>query len=252
MAAAQLIGKQFNKLKVIERVENDIHGNAQWKCICTCENPLKEYIIATTNSLNRGKVQSCGCYQRERTSQVSKIDITGKTVGNFTALEPTGNSRSGGVEWRCRCNLCGNENYLMRTSSFNANIFKHCGCQTCYSKGAEKIQSILDNNQIKYCLEKSFDDLRFQETNKKARFDFWVQDSYIIEYDGIQHFKAGTGTWDSPEKVAATQHRDEIKNKYCFNHNIPIIRIPYTHMDKITLEDLLPETSQFLLKEEVL
>ena len=74
----------------------------------------------------------------------------------------------------------------------------------------------------------------------------------IIEYDGIQHFKAGTGIWDSPEKVAATQYRDEIKNKYCFNHNIPIIRIPYTHMDKITLEDLLPETSQFLLKEEVL
>ena len=37
----------------------------------------------------------------------------------------------------------------------------------------------------------------------------------------------------------------ELKNKYCFDYNIPIIRIPYWHLDNICLNDLLLETTTF-------
>ena len=38
------------------------------------------------------------------------------------------------------------------------------------------------------------------------------------------------------------------KNNWCKENNIPIIRIPYTYQEKITIEDLLLESSNFLLK----
>ena len=39
-----------------------------------------------------------------------------------------------------------------------------------------------------------------------------------------------------------------MKNKYCFEHNIPLIRIPYNV--KYTEEDLILETTHFLLTPE--
>ena len=36
-----------------------------------------------------------------------------------------------------------------------------------------------------------------------------------------------------------TQEHDQIKNKWCKNHNIPIIRIPYWAIDNLTIDDLL-------------
>lgn len=42
-----------------------------------------------------------------------------------------------------------------------------------------------------------------------------------------------------------------LKNEYCFKNNIPIIRIPYTHYSELELKDLLLETSQFIIKEQL-
>ena len=39
-----------------------------------------------------------------------------------------------------------------------------------------------------------------------------------------------------------------MKNKYCFEHNIPLIRIPYNA--EYTFEDLKLETTRFLLTPE--
>ena len=67
---------------------------------------------------------------------------------------------------------------------------------------------------------------------------------YLIEYDGIQHFKPGmfNGT---EEDFVNTQIRDKQKNEYCKENGIPLIRIPYTYLDKLTIEDLILEKSQF-------
>ena len=37
------------------------------------------------------------------------------------------------------------------------------------------------------------------------------------------------------------------KNEWCKNNNIPIIRIPYAHLKELKIEDLLLETSQFIV-----
>lgn len=86
-----------------------------------------------------------------------------------------------------------------------------------------------------------------QEVEKRS-FDFYVNNSYIIEFDGSQHFKYTNIGWDTKEHFERTHKSDLIKNKYCFEHNIPLIRIPYNA--KYTFEDLKLETTRFLLTPE--
>ena len=73
--------------------------------------------------------------------------------------------------------------------------------------------------------------------------DFYVNNKYLIEYDGKQHFQ-DEGLFDY-EKIH--QH-DLIKSQWCKNNNIQLIRIPYTRYEELCLEDLLLETSNFIEK----
>ena len=107
---------------------------------------------------------------------------------------------------------------------------------------SSKIIQLLTKNQISFNYQYQFDDL----LNKK--FDFYVNNSYIIEFDGSQHFKYTNTGWDTKEHFERTHKSDLIKNKYCFEHNIPLIRIPYDA--KYTFEDLKLETTHFLLTPE--
>ena len=45
--------------------------------------------------------------------------------------------------------------------------------------------------------------------------------------------------WNSEKDLLHTQWLDGIKDEYCRNHNIPIIRIPYTKYDTLDINDLL-------------
>jgi len=47
------------------------------------------------------------------------------------------------------------------------------------------------------------------------------------------------------------QLRDNIKNQYCIENKIPLIRIPYYYLSKLKIEDLLLESSDFILKEDI-
>lgn len=91
----------------------------------------------------------------------------------------------------------------------------------------------------------------------KARFDFAIFDDdnnllYFIEYDGLQHFEEnvrenGLG-WNSRENYEKTHERDILKDKWCEDNNIPLIRIPCTHLAELTIQDLRLETSKYILK----
>ena len=116
-----------------------------------------------------------------------------------------------------------------------------CGCLKM-SHGELKIAEVLSKNNIFYVMEKTFADCIFPNTNCAARFDFYVNNTYCIEFDGIQHFYPTRGQ----QVLEETKKRDLIKNEWCKNHNIPLIRIPYTHLSTLTIEDLL-ENSRFKL-----
>jgi len=99
------------------------------------------------------------------------------------------------------------------------------GCPICSeSKGEKKISFILDTLKIKYEREKSFENCRYKYP---LPFDFYLLDYNIcIEYDGPQHFESIDG-WGGEEKFKDIKIRDSIKNEYCENNNITLIRIKY-------------------------
>ena len=57
------------------------------------------------------------------------------------------------------------------------------------SIGEDIIINILKENNIPFVTQKTFENCRFPYSNRKARFDFYIDNKYLIEYDGEQHFR---------------------------------------------------------------
>ena len=85
------------------------------------------------------------------------------------------------------------------------------------------------------------------------KFDFYVENKYLIEYDGEQHFIPtsfySTDQDIKKERFKKQQEYDQIKTNYCLKNNIPLIRIPYTKYESLSLEDLGLETSKYQIKK---
>ena len=226
-----LTGKIFNDLTVI-KYYNTLNGERYWQCQCKC-GTIKNI---STRNLTTGRAKSCGC---RKYSDIKPGDL----FGELTVIKSTEKrSSNGSIIYLCQCS-CGNTCEVPSRNLIKGD-WKSCGCNKNKSYGEININKILTNNNISFISQKTFDDLK-AEKGRKFKFDFYVNNQYIIEYDGSQHFKyTGTG-WDTKEHFERTRKSDLLKNKYCFEHNIPLIRIPCNK--EYTLEDLKLETTRFLL-----
>ena len=176
---------------------------------------------------------------KEIKSHITGNDLTNKTFGKWTVIEKTNKRASnGGVYWHCICE-CGNEKNILAQSLLNGRSLS-CGEHSNISKGNSKIIEILNNNNIQYETEKKFNSCK---DKRELPFDFYIENKYLIEYDGKQHFDK-----NSIFDYEYTHNHDLLKSKWCKENNIPLIRIPYTHYDNLCLEDLLLETSSFIEK----
>lgn len=120
----------------------------------------------------------------------------------------------------CKCKKCGHE-----WSATPANLLKGHGCPECsISLGEEKIKKLLEKYDIEYEIQKKFEqcvDIR------QLRFDFYLPKyNACIEYDGIQHFQA-VEHFGGEEYLKSTQKKDQIKNNFCKEAGIILIRISY-------------------------
>jgi very-short-patch-repair endonuclease len=101
------------------------------------------------------------------------------------------------------------------------------GCHQCgnvESKGEKMVSDFLSENDIKYESQKRFDDCRYKSV---LFFDFYLPELNVcIEYDGRQHFES-VGYYGGDEGLKKRQIRDSVKNQYCKNKGIKLIRIKY-------------------------
>jgi len=120
-----------------------------------------------------------------------------------------------------------------------SNHIKGYGCHKCKSSlGETKIMSYLETHKIKYISEKTFHDLKLYNNLK---FDFYIPKfKMCIEFDGPQHFMPANfkkfslpPTKRDVETFFKTIRRDSIKNDYCKNNNLKILRIPYWEINNI-------------------
>jgi len=99
------------------------------------------------------------------------------------------------------------------------------GCPKCKtSKGENKIMLFLSKSNINYIYQKKFN---LCKDIKELPFDFYLPEhNMCIEFDGIQHFES-IEFFGGDIALENTQRRDKIKNQYCFDNNITLIRIKY-------------------------
>ena len=113
------------------------------------------------------------------------------------------------------------------------NIKRGHSTGTGQSIHEKEIEKYLIENDIKYESEKTFNDC-LSPKNNKLPFDFYLQDyNLIIEFDGQHHFKP---IWSNFETIKL---HDKIKNEYCRNNKIELIRISY--LEQNNLKQILQE-----------
>lgn len=247
-----LTGKQFGYWQVIKRAENNKNGKARWLCKCTACGKIK---IVDGGHLRNGSSTNCGCIRTQKMAAATTKNETGKIYGYLKVIrrateeEKPRHDRTG-VYWNCTCLNCGRTNVIIFGDYLRNGDTTSCGCIT--SKNESKIADILTKNHFQFRQQFTFSDLLSPDTNitrDKLMFDFGVlnnnQLAYLIEYDGIQHFTHANNGWNNLESLKKTHRNDLLKNKYCFDHNIPLIRIPYNKT--YTINDLKLEFTNFLL-----
>lgn len=188
--------------------------------------PEHKQFVARISSVARGHKRSCGCLSG------NKKDLTGKIYYNSVkVLEPTNKRASdGSVIWNCKCLWC-NENFEVSSSRLENGSITSCGCSSG-SFGERLIHRMLNQAGIPFQRQYSFSD--FKKGNKKYRFDFFIDNKYLLEVDGEFHVQNNK------------QKDDQIKNSYCEQNKIPLIRISTKDLMNITLDDLLLEKTPFL------
>lgn len=108
------------------------------------------------------------------------------------------------------------------------------GCPCCnISKGENKIKQFLIDNDEFFIKEYKFNDLLSKKGNQ-LRFDFGVFDrenklKLLIEYDGEFHYLPLLGQ----DELMEQKSRDNLKNLYCKNNKIELLRIPYWKFNDI-------------------
>lgn len=172
-----------------------------------------------------------------KTLEIVKQDFYNLVGDEYTILSDTyKNSIS---KLQVKHNICNN----VYTASHN-NFIRGRRCPFCNtSKGEMKLENILSLYKINHIKEYSFYELT-GNGGGLLRFDFAIFDKYnnlsfLCEYDGEFHYKKMYLDQDFEGQV----YRDNLKNEYCKQNKLDLLRIPYWDFDNIEtiLTDKLKE-----------
>ena len=123
---SSIIGRRFNHLVVVKRVEDHVSSGGNkfpaYDCVCDCGR----HKIVTAGKLKTNHVMSCGkCGIYDR-----KIDLTGRVFDKLTVISENGYYEYPNGErdykWLCKCE-CGNY-VTVRGNSLKAEGNHNCGC----------------------------------------------------------------------------------------------------------------------------
>lgn len=119
---ANLEGKRFGRLIVLEKTSEREKGYCVWICRCDCGNEIR----VNTKRLTRGVVTNCGCIPKTdaRRGKIAE-DLTGRTFSNLKVLYRAKNKQNR-TAWMCACG-CGKRK-VVTAHDLKAGKVKSCGC----------------------------------------------------------------------------------------------------------------------------
>lgn len=188
----------------------------------------KTFEMTPTNFLNGHRCPSCALkktsLRKTKTHDFFISEIKSIVSDEYEVLSPYKGDKTKILFFHSKCT----NSFLMTPHNFLAGQ----RCPKCnISKGEAKIRRFLKGISFK-------EQFRIKECRLKRPlpFDFCVMENQqlkcLIEYDGEQHFTPRS-KFGGEKALKETQKRDAIKNQYCKDNNIPLIRIPYWEYDNI-------------------
>jgi len=201
--------------KLLSKEYNNAHELLHY--ICKCGN---EAYITYSDFKANGRCRECG--NNKMRLPYDYVKDLFESLG-FTLISKIYIDCDTPLE--CIC-ICGK---LANLSVTTIRAGNRCGCLK--SKGEIAVKSVLDASDIHYKPQKRFDDCRNINT---LPFDFYVDNSFLIEFAGEQHFKS-IERFGGDAQLAKQIKHDDIKNRYAITNNIPILHISYKEMAHIPI-----------------
>lgn len=227
--------------KLITQKDEYKNGRTYIKYVCPKHG---EHTMRATNFHNGKRCPECHFEKSREMYSFSKEEVYNKVKalgGKLLNKEDYINTNVKNLKI-----LCPNCHKNIFTTSLK-HFMQHGGqsCTDCYKKesvGERKIRQWLEDHNFEFVKEKWFPDCR---DAKPLPFDFYLpNENTIIEFDGKQHFEethffSHTNSKYANSITSYIQYHDSIKTEYCLDHNISLVRIPYTEINNI--EKILQE-----------
>ena len=214
-------GKKLIEIK--EYNEKDYHKS---RIIVSCGNKNHKPIETSLNKIINSNVKCKDCIKEENINKM--ILYLNSTQYRFNKVIKYCESDYMKSTIEIICPKDETHVYTVRFSSFKyeGKRCPHCGM----TYGEHEVANILKRYNIKYKFQYKYKDCRFINP---LPFDFYLPDyNILIEYDGEQHYKP-IDLFGGEENFKYTKQNDNIKNKYCNDNNIKLIRIPYWDFNNI-------------------
>lgn len=221
--------KSNGKIELI--TYNGKRSYSLFKCV-TCNNEFEQKF----EHFNDYPICLC-CKEREFTEEKIK-EVEECSKGKFKMISYKGYKKNSTF----KCNKC-NKEFEKRYDHFKESLMcPHCDAIYLESKNERKIKEILEQDNIIFSTQYRIDECRNKFT---LPFDFALLNAQekllcLIEYDGEDHFHVVNRMGDIKRAKANFKRRqinDKIKDEYCKNNGIPLIRISY--MEQENIEDIM-------------
>lgn len=199
------------------------------KCKCNICNNTWETMAA--NLISGKGCPKCGLKKRISAITKTKQQFVIELSHVSPDIEVIGDYINTNTQILCKCKNDGNE--WLATPS---NLLKGTGCPICNcSHGETAIKNALIKLNIDFMMQYKFVDCK---KIRQLPFDFYIPKyNLCIEYDGQQHFRPVNFGGCSDEQALGlynrTKENDLIKNRYCKENNIDLLRIKYSDFDNI-------------------
>lgn len=198
------------------------------KCGITCKCKIDGHIWnPSPNSLLVGR--GCPkCAGKLKHTHEEFVELVNNINPNITII---GTYVDTSTKIECKCNIDGHI-----WSPVASSLLIGRGCPICKSsKGERRISKYLKSHNIDFKQEHRFDDCR---NILSLPFDFYLPLLNVaIEYDGEHHYQiiiySNEPFEDAEKRLIQRQFNDNIKTRYCDEHNIKLIRIPYTDFNNV-------------------
>lgn len=147
-------------------------------------------------------------------------------INNYNCDIIEGNYKSNSDKMKFRCECGATYDCLIGSILYNNSPSIRCPkCAHSISNNELKIKQYLAKKKVKFIQQYKFDGCR---NVKPLPFDFYLPEyNIVIEMDGEQHYSKKFLTDEEFNKLKL---RDKIKDEYCKNNNIKLVRIPYWEM----------------------